>query len=58
MPLSQQAGQGVIYRELLRQASMLSFNDIFRVVSMILLCVIPLVLIIRRGKTDAPAGMH
>jgi len=58
VPLSQQAGQGVIYRELLRQASMLSFNDIFRVVSVILLCVMPLVLLIRRGKTDAPAGMH
>jgi len=58
VPLSQQAGQGLIYRELLRQASMLSFNDAFRMVSTILLCVIPLVLLMRRGKTDAPAGMH
>ena len=57
-PLSQQAGQGLIYRELLRQASMLSFNDVFRAVSTIILCIIPLVLLIRRGKTDAPAGMH
>ncbi len=55
-PLSQQAGQGLIYREMLRQASMLSFNDVFRAVSTIILCVIPLVLLMRRGKTDAPAG--
>jgi DHA2 family multidrug resistance protein len=58
VPLSQQAGQGLIYRELLRQASMLSFNDVFRVVSTIMLCTIPLVLLMRRGKADAPAGMH
>jgi len=57
-PLSQQAGQALIYRELLRQASMLSFNDVFRLISTIILCVLPLVLLMRRGKTDAPAGMH
>jgi len=57
-PLSQQTGLGVIYRELLRQASMLSFNDAFHSVSIILCCVIPLVLLIRRGRTDAPAAMH
>ncbi len=57
-PLSQQAGQSLIYRELLRQASMLSFNDVFRAVSTIIICVIPLALLMRRGKTDAPAAMH
>ena len=58
VPLSQQAGQVLIYKELLRQASMLSFNDVFRTVSTIFLCVIPLVLLIRRGKTGTPAGIH
>ena len=58
VPLSQQAGEFLIYRELLRQASMLSFNDVFRIVSTLMLCVIPLVLLMRRGKADAPAGMH
>ena len=57
-PLSKQAGQSLIYGELLRQASMLSFNDVFRAVSTIVICVLPLVLLMRRGKTDAPAGMH
>ncbi len=57
-PLSRQAGQAFIYSEMLRQASMLSFNDVFRAISVIILCVIPLVLLMRRGKTDAPAGMH
>lgn len=56
--LSHQAGQGVIYGELLRQASMLSFNDAFRIVSIIIFCALPLVLLIKRGKTDAPAAMH
>ncbi len=57
-PSSQHAGQVLIHKELLRQASMLSFNDVFRAVSMIILCVLPLVLLMRRGKNDAPAGMH
>lgn len=56
--LSHQAGQGVIYGELLRQASMLSFNDAFRIVSIIIFCALPLVLLIKRGKTEAPAAMH
>lgn len=56
--VSQQAGQGIVYRELLRNASMLSFNDAFYVVSTIILCVLPLVLLMRRGKMGAPAGMH
>jgi DHA2 family multidrug resistance protein len=57
-PLSQQAGQGAIYRELHRQASMLSFNDAFHAVSMIIVCVIPLVLLMRRGKAGGPAEVH
>ncbi|HKN18977.1 MAG TPA: MFS transporter, partial [Dissulfurispiraceae bacterium] len=57
-PLSKQAGQSLLYGELLRQASMLSFNDVFRAVSTIVICVLPLVLLMRRGKTDATAGMH
>lgn len=57
-PLADQAGPGVIYRELLRQASVLSFNDAFLAISVMLLCILPLVLLMRRGRGQAPAGMH
>lgn len=54
-----QAGAlGGIYREMLRQASMLSFNDAFHIISAIMICVLPLVLLMRRGKSGGPAGMH
>lgn len=49
---------GAIYEQLLRQASMMSFNDAFHVISIIMICVLPLVLLMRRGKGGAPAGMH
>ncbi len=58
VPLSRQAGQALIYGDLLRQASMLAFNDVFRMVSIIIICVIPLVLLMRRGTPDAPASVH
>ena len=57
--LSEQAGLGMIYREIIRQASMLSFNDAFRIVSIIMLCVLPLILFMKRGQAgSAPPGMH
>ena len=56
--LSDQGALGTMYRELLRQASMLSFNDAFRIVSIIMLCVLPLVLFMKRAKTIGPPGMH
>jgi MFS transporter, DHA2 family, multidrug resistance protein len=56
--LSEQGGLGSIYRELLRQASMLSFNDAFRIVSIIMICVLPLVFFMKRGKPGISPGMH
>jgi DHA2 family multidrug resistance protein len=56
--LSEQGGPGVIYRELLRQASMLSFNDAFHIVSIIMICILPLVFFMRRGKPGISPGMH
>jgi DHA2 family multidrug resistance protein len=56
--LSEQGGLGMIYRELLRQASMLAFNDTFRVISIVMVCVLPLVLLMRKGKSDISPGMH
>ncbi|MDA8169519.1 MAG: DHA2 family efflux MFS transporter permease subunit [Nitrospiraceae bacterium] len=55
---SPQAGVGVIYQELLRQASMLSFNRAFFVLSVLMILVLPLVFLMRKGRSEAPAGMH
>lgn len=51
-------GLGLIYRGLMRQAAMLSFNDAFFILCIMMLCVLPLVLFLRRGKGGGPAGAH
>jgi DHA2 family multidrug resistance protein len=57
--LSEQGGPGILYRELLRQASMLSFNDAFYLVSILMICILPLVFLMKREKGAATtAGMH
>lgn len=56
--LSENGGLGVMYRELLRQASMLSFNDAFHLVSIMMICILPLVLLMRRGQGATSPGMH
>jgi DHA2 family multidrug resistance protein len=43
-------GTGMIYRQLLRQASMMSFNDAFYLLSIFLVCLVPLVLLMKMGK--------
>ncbi len=47
---AQQGSLSVIYRQLLRQASMLSFNDAFYLLSVLLICTLPLLLLIRRSE--------
>jgi len=56
--LSEQGGLGIMYKELLRQASMLSFNDAFFLVCIMMICILPLVFLMRRGKGMTSAGMH
>jgi DHA2 family multidrug resistance protein len=56
--LSDYGGLGVIYKELLRQASMMSLNDAFHLVSILMICTLPLVLLMRRAKGAAQSGMH
>jgi DHA2 family multidrug resistance protein len=56
--LSEQGKLGLMYRELIRQASMMSFNDAFHFVSILMLCVLPLVLLMKRAKGTNPGGMH
>ncbi|MCC6346520.1 MAG: DHA2 family efflux MFS transporter permease subunit [Nitrospirales bacterium] len=56
--LSQYGAAARIYRQLIRQASMISFNDAFHLISLIMLCILPLVFFMRRGKEGAATGMH
>jgi DHA2 family multidrug resistance protein len=48
--MADQGSLGMIYGKLLREASMLSFNDAFHVLSVLMILVLPLVLIMRRPK--------
>ncbi|MDD5477700.1 MAG: DHA2 family efflux MFS transporter permease subunit [Candidatus Omnitrophica bacterium] len=53
------AAQGIIYRQLIRQANLFSFNDAFYVSTIILLCVIPVVLLLKGAKnTKVVLGAH
>lgn len=56
--LSDYGGLGMIYGKLIKQASMLSFNDAFYLLCVLMLAILPLVFLMRRGKSEMPAGMH
>jgi DHA2 family multidrug resistance protein len=57
--LSDQSGLGLLYGEVVRQASMLSFNDAFYVLSTMMMLILPLVLLMRKGKEETSgAGVH
>ncbi len=45
---------GVIYGRLLREAAMISFNDAFYLLSILMILVLPLVLFMRRPKAGGP----
>jgi len=51
---------GVVYNQILQQAAMLSFNDCFFVLSVMMILVIPLVLIMRKPNEGGPrvTGIH
>lgn len=49
-PLPDQGTLGMIYNRLLQQASMLSFNDVFHILSVMMVLVLPLVLLMKRGE--------
>ncbi len=50
---AEQGGAGIIYNELLRQAYMLSFNDVFFVLAIMMLCMLPFILFIRHVDHSA-----
>jgi len=54
-----QGSLGMIYGQMMKQAAMISFNDAFYLLSLFMILILPLVLLMRAGKTDAStAGMH
>lgn len=50
-PFSELAGLGFIYKGLLREASMIAFNDAFHLLSVLMILILPLVLLMRRKKS-------
>jgi DHA2 family multidrug resistance protein len=57
--LADRGGLGLIYSRLLKEASMISFNDTFYILSVLMTMVLPLVLIMRKAKAGGPvAGVH
>ncbi len=52
--LLDQGSLGVIHGELLRQASMLAFNDVFHILSIMMILILPLVLLMKVGKAGVP----
>lgn len=46
----------IIYREVLRQAGMLAFNDAFFLLCVMLLSTLPLILLIKRTKVETPGA--
>ena len=56
---TQGAANSVIYQQLMRQSNLFSFVDAFYFSTIIMLCIIPLVLLLKRPKhTDSPVGIH
>jgi DHA2 family multidrug resistance protein len=54
-----QGSLNLIYNQLLREASMLSFNDVFYFLSIMLILILPFVLLMKKGKEGiSEAGMH
>jgi MFS transporter, DHA2 family, multidrug resistance protein len=47
-----QGGLGLIYEMLLKQAYMMSFNDVFFIMAVMMICMLPLVLMMRHMKSD------
>jgi MFS transporter, DHA2 family, multidrug resistance protein len=52
------SGLGIIYYKMLEQASMMSFNDAFYLLSVFMLFILPLVFLMKKGKPETTPGMH
>jgi DHA2 family multidrug resistance protein len=54
--LSNQGSLSLIYNQLVREASMISFNDTFHLLSVLTILILPLVILMKRGRDNAPAA--
>jgi DHA2 family multidrug resistance protein len=48
------SADGLLYRELVRQATTLAFTDAFLMICALILCTLPLVFLMKRGEAPAP----
>jgi DHA2 family multidrug resistance protein len=54
--LSASSADGLLYRELIRQATTLAFTDAFLIICALILCTLPLVFLMKRGRVQAGAA--
>jgi DHA2 family multidrug resistance protein len=57
-PIARYRGLGMIYRQLVRQAAMLSFNDAFYVTFVIMAATLPLIFFMKRGNLNIKTDVH
>jgi DHA2 family multidrug resistance protein len=55
---AQGAADASIYGQLIRQATMMSYNDAFYLLSICMIAILPLVFLMRQGKVEGTPGMH
>ena len=53
--LPNQGSLEVIYQQLIQQATMLSFNDVFAFLTVMMILILPFVLLMKKGKEDLEA---
>jgi DHA2 family multidrug resistance protein len=54
--IADQGGLSVLYGNLIKQSTMISFNDAFHLLSVLMICILPLVLLMRKAKEGAGSG--
>ena len=55
---AQQGSLEMLYRLLQKQAAMLSFNDVFWLLSVFFICLVPFVMLIRRRRDQIAEAGH
>ncbi|NJD56095.1 MAG: DHA2 family efflux MFS transporter permease subunit [Nitrospirae bacterium] len=55
---AQGAADASIYAQLIRQATMMSYNDAFHLLSICMIVILPLIFLMRQGKVEGTPGLH
>jgi MFS transporter, DHA2 family, multidrug resistance protein len=56
--LAEKGALGVMYKNLMKEATMLAFNDTFFLLSVMMICLLPLVFMLRRGQHTDVGPVH